>query len=194
MAQIRARATVFPDVNMGSRPGVGVLFVDANTLINLDRAGRLDALLAPNRTVIVTPEVEREAVLDGYLNDNPDVQASASRIDAWIASREAPRVCEPDLFDCSNAVSLQTSAPGANISRTMRMRMSLSPARPLATAQLGIKLVTATVSRVAPPRNVHDAQVIVAGWNGAQRRAIRDSARPRQPHTSHGGRRSRCAR
>jgi hypothetical protein len=42
----------FPDVYVGTR--TGVLFVDANTLINFDKAGALDLLLAANRAVIIT--------------------------------------------------------------------------------------------------------------------------------------------
>jgi hypothetical protein len=63
-----------------------IMFVDTVTLINFDRIGQLDKLLDANRTIIITPEVQKEAVLDGYSSGSPGAQASAGRIDLWLQS------------------------------------------------------------------------------------------------------------
>ncbi len=64
------------------------LFVDTNILINFDRIGKLDAILAANRLIVITPEVRREAVDDALASGNPAVVASALRIDQWIESNK----------------------------------------------------------------------------------------------------------
>jgi Ca2+-binding RTX toxin-like protein len=61
-----------------------LLFVDSTALINFDRIGRLDTLLAADRTVVVTPEVYREAVANGLASSNPVAFSSAQRIDSWL--------------------------------------------------------------------------------------------------------------
>jgi hypothetical protein len=73
-----------------------VMFVDADAFDKLDAIGGLDALLATNRTIIITPEVYREIVTDAAVNISPAVQAAAHRRDYWLQSH-------------SNAVTVETA-------------------------------------------------------------------------------------
>src|SRR6266852_5891144 len=77
---------VFPDIVSGESNSSRIMFVDANILANFDRIGRLDALLAANRVLIVTPEVYTEAVQNAIKTNDPDKAASGQRIDNWIQS------------------------------------------------------------------------------------------------------------
>ncbi|HXQ72606.1 MAG TPA: hypothetical protein VN844_19070 [Pyrinomonadaceae bacterium] len=54
--------TVFQGVVVSRDGSPGLLFPDNTALINFDRLGSLDTLLAANRIVFITPEVEFEAV------------------------------------------------------------------------------------------------------------------------------------
>jgi hypothetical protein len=74
----------YPQTVIGSNGNSGVLLVDATALINFDRIGSLDTLLAADRTVVITPEVRIEAVNNGLTSSNPAVFASAQRIASWI--------------------------------------------------------------------------------------------------------------
>jgi hypothetical protein len=76
--------TVFGGVVLRVNEAPGLLFVDSTALINFDRIGGtagLDTLLASNRTVVITPEVRKEAVEDGFAAGKT---ASAQRILSWI--------------------------------------------------------------------------------------------------------------
>ncbi|HSQ20084.1 MAG TPA: hypothetical protein VLR92_06880, partial [Blastocatellia bacterium] len=73
----------FPTVVIGDSAS-GALLLDSNILINFDRIGSLDTLLAAHRTILITPEVFREVVTNGLASSNPNVVASASRISSWI--------------------------------------------------------------------------------------------------------------
>jgi hypothetical protein len=82
MADLRTGA--YPQVVSGGGAASGVLLVDTTALINFDRIGNLDTLLAASRTIIIMPEVQKEAVINGLASSNPAVFASAQRIDSWI--------------------------------------------------------------------------------------------------------------
>ena len=80
--------TAFTDtVTTGGRSGL--MFVDTNILVNFDRIGKLDTLLAANRQIVITPEVFREAVVDAQASNNPNAVASAGRILEWINQKES---------------------------------------------------------------------------------------------------------
>lgn len=89
MADIQTQA--FPGIVSGGNRPSKALFVDSTALINFDRVGgvgALDTLLAANRNVIITKEVEREVVIDALASSNPFVNASGQRIRAWIDSHQ----------------------------------------------------------------------------------------------------------
>jgi hypothetical protein len=81
--------TVFQGVVVSHNGSPGLLFPDNTALLNFDRLGSLDTLLAANRIVFTTPEVEFEAVQKAIATNDPAKIASANRISEWIRVHEA---------------------------------------------------------------------------------------------------------
>jgi hypothetical protein len=100
----------FPQTVVSGNSGSGVLFVDSVALINFDRIGNLDTLLAADRTVIVTPEVLKEAVSDGLASNNPAVFASAQRIGSWVQLHSSLGDVKVDASDPNRAQFTGTGA------------------------------------------------------------------------------------
>ncbi len=104
------RTAAYPQTVVGGNSGSGVLFANSVALINFDRIGNLDTLLAANRTVIVTPEVMKEAVTNALTSNNPVVFASAQRMNSWIQLHSSLGEVQVTASDPNRA---QFTGPGA---------------------------------------------------------------------------------
>jgi hypothetical protein len=81
----------FPNA-VGSQSSSAVLLLDSDVLIKYEAVGALDALLAANRAIIVTPEVYNDAVTKALASPKPCLVASGkSRRGKFLLTRKTRR-------------------------------------------------------------------------------------------------------
>jgi len=92
------------------------MFVDTNILANFERIGQLDALLAANRLIIITPEVYEEAVHDAIATGDPQKMASGQRIEGWVNANKSQGNVRIDPINPDRALKTGKDAGEESIS------------------------------------------------------------------------------